>query len=860
MVHKIVILISVIFFSATVFSQDFDAYRKQQQEKFSQLKKRNENKFKDLQESYRLYVQQQNKEFARYVENSWKDFNTIKGEKRPENQKPKVIPKFSERKKKLVSKKVKAIGTDSIIISPKQTPDLLSIPVPATNKAVSNSGTTVLFYGQKINLSIDEALFIKEAYISKQTISKIWQVISSADYVSLTDQLYSLKDRFNLNDWGFLKLNNAVAAILANNDTNNQRIISWALMNLSGYKVKIGVYQNNCYLLIPAMQNLYSIYSLNINNEKYFILDYSGEKISTYEQDFNIAYKYFDFFINKPLNLGENISSVDISEEDEIRWLVDVNKNVIDFYNDYPLVDLSIYINAPMAAETRNSLANKLTPLLKNKTEIEKVSYLLNFVQNRFEYKTDREQFGREKFFFPDELFYYPFSDCEDRSVLFSYLVRWFVGYDVVGIRYSNHMATAVAFPDSVLGDYIEYDNKTYTICDPTYSNAPIGMAMPDYQNAGFKIVPVSNFMSRSEETEALWAGLLASDVSKSSMQNSCFDKKGNCYLTGTFSGTLTFNNKTIQSGADGTNIVVACFDNKSELIWMEKIDNGFFDYCSGIAINNNNLYLSGVSLSENGLQKQLSIFSFSDKGKKRWVKNFPVDSSYIGENISKIFYFTPQGNLITQKNIFSGSQVPNSGIYFEGDNLVAQFSFSNSLGLRKEDVIISSSSEMSIAERIKHEYSKIIKTSCEQYTAGLMALFNLMKFDGMSLTGAEINEILEKSSSKIPSVAEDLKESLKKIEYFKNENGRITVKTKAGAQVAFYKLYFTNGASIKVTNISSRKAKIECLSGVKVGNAFVKFSLNSILIDLPTGNFIFDYGKDHSKQSVNLRKDILEI
>ena len=67
-------------------------------------------------------------------------------------------------------------------------------------------------------------------------------------------------------------------------------------------------------------------------------------------------------------------------------------------------------------------------------------------MQTAFDYKTDGDQFGYEKPFFVDELFYYPYSDCEDRAVLYSYLVRTLMGLDVVLLEYPNHMATAVLF------------------------------------------------------------------------------------------------------------------------------------------------------------------------------------------------------------------------------------------------------------------------------------------------------------------------------------------------------------------------------------------------------------------------------
>jgi hypothetical protein len=117
------------------------------------------------------------------------------------------------------------------------------------------------------------------------------------------------------------------------------------------------------------------------------------------------------------------------------------------------------------------------------------VNFLLRFVQTAFEYKTDEEQFGREKPFFPDETIYYPYSDCEDRAILFSYLVRSLLHLDVVGLYYPNHIATAVRFSKKNDGDAIEYQGKLLTICDPTYMNADIGMCMPQFKNVQPKVI-----------------------------------------------------------------------------------------------------------------------------------------------------------------------------------------------------------------------------------------------------------------------------------------------------------------------------------------------------------------------------------
>jgi hypothetical protein len=52
--------------------------------------------------------------------------------------------------------------------------------------------------------------------------------------------------------------------------------------------------------------------------------------------------------------------------------------------------------------------------------------------------------------------------------------------------------------------------------------------------------------------------------------------------------------------------------------------------------------------------------------------------------------------------------------------------------------------------------------------------------------------------------------------------------------------------------------ARVDFISGAKVGKAFVWFPLNSITVIKKSGDLIFDYAKDNSKKNMNINKDIL--
>lgn len=124
-----------------------------------------------------------------------------------------------------------------------------------------------------------------------------------------------------------------------------------------------------------------------------------------------------------------------------------------------------------------------LREAIAGKSETDAVAAILAFVQKGFAYKTDHNQFGYERPFFPDENFYYPYNDCEDRSFIFELLVRKLTGLDVVVLNYPNHAATAVCFSGEVAGDAVNWRGKRYVVCDPTYIGAGIGKAMPDFRD-----------------------------------------------------------------------------------------------------------------------------------------------------------------------------------------------------------------------------------------------------------------------------------------------------------------------------------------------------------------------------------------
>ena len=246
------------------------------------------------------------------------------------------------------------------------------------------------------------------------------------------------------------------------------------------------------YVAIPFDEEIYRSQYIQVDNLSYYLLDETdAERFQVFNKTFSgcttpsIRISNTPAFEENPTN-NRVLSS---SRYPEIRIMLKENKNLIDYYNNYPLTSKwNYYSQASLSEETKEQVYPILRSKIKGLSESEAANVLINFVQTAFEYATDQDQFGYERPLFGDETFYYPYSDCEDRSILYSILVRDLLGLDVVLLHFPGHLATAVKFTNDVKGDYLLIDDIKYVVCDPTYIGATIGMAMPEYKKEGTEI------------------------------------------------------------------------------------------------------------------------------------------------------------------------------------------------------------------------------------------------------------------------------------------------------------------------------------------------------------------------------------
>lgn len=520
------------------YSQD-DQYQKFIEQRNQKLKAKQEayqkgvaDKNKEMQE----YIDKQNKEFADFVAKQWELFNEFAKEQL-EMSKPKVkeapVAELTDEKTEVesadveyaqdeelpsVTHSVAVLYTDDndnnyeirSRISDKGTEELPTKDFDKSKKLNIDNSTNILlnFYGRQVTIHVDPKLKVRSVGVEEKNVADYFTKISKCqeETGALWSDLDKIVNDFGLNEWGYFCLLRTLSERMFENVNDRVLFCFYMLRNEGGFKTRLARgQQSDALTLLIAIDNSKRVYSYTFfrfaddasgqNKVKYYCVYGGGKKEEpVYSYDFckqDSEKKQMRLDFDKNLNMGscDVVRTLKLTKNQQIT--LPFNKAHMAYLNDVPMTVFPIYFVNPIAIEAQQELQKQFNAMKEQYTPTQFIEMLLHFVQTAFEYKTDEEQFGYEKYFYPEEVIGYPYSDCEDRSALFAWLVQKYTNAKVIGLQYDGHVATAVCFGDgaNVQGDGFMYGGKKYYVCDPTYINASIGMTMPQYQGKTPKVI-----------------------------------------------------------------------------------------------------------------------------------------------------------------------------------------------------------------------------------------------------------------------------------------------------------------------------------------------------------------------------------
>lgn len=516
--RKTLILLAMLVALPMMAQQDaFDRFKQQQNDKFDQFKA-------DKQAEFDAFRKRVNDEYADFMRNAWKEFPAHEAEqpkKEPEvkpieykepapTPQPAPQPKPQEEKpqpkedvKPLPAPKPEGIPTTKpipvkpkVVVVPKPEPSPEPI-APVQPKEETYKKVSVSYYGTLVTIGFPQNDNLRIKALKENAFADAWKQLSDSRYDITVKTALDARKANNLCDWAYMKMLQAVTE-KQYGKTNEAVLVQAFLLVQSGYRIRLGIDGEKLQLLVASQYDIYGYSYFKLDGTKFYMV--SGAK----PNNMRICESKY----GKERSLCMQIASLPklgvdatpkrtLTSKKGVTTSASVNKNLIDFFNSYPQANINgnyttkwaAYANTPLEKSIKEMLYPPLKKTIAGMNERDAVGILLNWVQTAFEYGYDDKIWGRDRAFFAQETLYYPYSDCEDRAILFSRLVRDLLNLDVVLLYYPGHLAAAVGFNSDVNGDYLSYKNRRYVVCDPTYINAGVGRTMPGMNNQEAQVI-----------------------------------------------------------------------------------------------------------------------------------------------------------------------------------------------------------------------------------------------------------------------------------------------------------------------------------------------------------------------------------
>lgn len=445
------------------------------------------------------YRQQLNAEFVSRTREKWKGFNSFRGLDRPDKDDRPVAPVTMPDDDARRDKQDNRIQIDGVISPLKDN----SRPQPiAPVKDVPEEDTQYLIFsylGTELRVRKPKDGKFRLAGVGENAVADGWARLSSANYNNLVADCIRLRSGKKLCDWAYLMMLQALAGRYCGEGTNEATLFMAYLFSQSGYKIRLGECSGRLEMLYASRHCVYGVPYVEYDGERFFAMSkLSGDvriNAARFPKEQSLSLWVTDEpqveYVGTPVRILVSQRYPDMSVR------VSVNKNLLSFFDSYPSSEVggnfmtrwAMYANTPVCSETKNELYPQLKGCIGGCSQQEAVERLLNWVQTAFVYEYDDKVWGGDRAFFPDETLYYPYCDCEDRSILFTRLVRDLLGLKCILVYYPGHLASAVCFTEPVSGDYIQVGGLRYIVCDPTYIGASVGHTMPNMDNMAAKVI-----------------------------------------------------------------------------------------------------------------------------------------------------------------------------------------------------------------------------------------------------------------------------------------------------------------------------------------------------------------------------------
>ncbi|MCQ2094302.1 MAG: hypothetical protein MJY81_04845 [Bacteroidaceae bacterium] len=470
----------------------------------AQNSKRNQQDFDDFRneinkdfDNFRSEITQ---DFIDFLRNPWKDFEMTAPVPKPQIEPIPPIDFPIDDKHKNLPLVDKPIVIDNVIkplpIIPQPEPiePIDEIPVVTEEESLSFE-----FFGTACKVRYVSETNYRINSITENSIADAFTLLATDKYDNLIYDCLKIRSDLQLCDWAYLLFLKSMAETACGKNTNEATLLMAYVYLQSGYKMRLAHDGTKLYMLYSSRHAIFGKPSYYLDGISFYGLEDLPSNLRISNASFPEE-QSLSLIINQQPLLTVDVSdkrSIASTRYSSFTFSSEINKNLLAFYSTYPssyynedfMTQWAQYANTPIAPNVAESLYPSIRKAVAGLSELEAVNRLLNWVQTGFKYEYDDKVWGHDRSFFAEESLYYPYCDCEDRSILLSRIVRDVLKLKCILIYYPGHLAIAVRFNEDVKGDYISVNGNRFLVCDPTYIGASVGMTMPDMDNASASII-----------------------------------------------------------------------------------------------------------------------------------------------------------------------------------------------------------------------------------------------------------------------------------------------------------------------------------------------------------------------------------
>ena len=278
-------------------------------------------------------------DFESFLRETWQAFDAFEPEIAPVRPEP-VNPVEFDKSGPAVSPV--DIRPDEVKMGePSQEP--VEVPVPSVEAGQPSRRSTMTFYGTDVKVAVDALKGFSLGGIQEGDVADAWRAVCGMDYEPLLSDCLRIRKEYHLGDWAYLQLTKLIGLQLYGKERPDEvAFLQMFLMNKSGYKVRLAKIDNGLHLLVAPGSTIYGSPYLRLNGEKYYVFEPqagASMRIYTYKQDFADSKNRVSLSMTDvPLfSMAEELRTF-ASADGRVEVQVAVNRNLMDFYRDYPQV------------------------------------------------------------------------------------------------------------------------------------------------------------------------------------------------------------------------------------------------------------------------------------------------------------------------------------------------------------------------------------------------------------------------------------------------------------------------------------------------------------------------------------------